>query len=66
MSILTHPIVQAALLGLLSAAVVDFQAFRAWKSFNEIKQYSWGLALFRWVQGAALGILSAYVFQGVA
>ena len=62
---LASAILHAAFAGFLAAAAVDFQAFRAWKNFNEITQYDWGTAIFRWAQGAALGILSAYVFTTV-
>jgi hypothetical protein len=38
---------------------VDFQAFRSWKSFQDVASYSWGTALFRWVQGAIVGFVTA-------
>ena len=47
-----------ALVGCLTAAIVDFQAFRSWKSFEEARQYSWGLALWRWFQGAVIGAVA--------
>lgn len=59
------PIVQGALAGALSAANVDFQAFRAWKSFYDAETYSWGTATFRWFQGAVLGALTAAGIAGL-
>lgn len=53
------PIVQGALTGLIGAAVVDFAAFRAWKSWHDIAVYQWGLASFRWFQGAVVGAVTA-------
>lgn len=59
MELLNQPIVKGALAGLLSAAAVDIQAFRAFKSLNDLVAYSWGLAAFRWAQGAIVGALTA-------
>lgn len=50
---------QGAISGFLAAAAVDFQAFRAWKSFDDAKAYSWSTATFRWVQGAVVGFITA-------
>lgn len=58
MDALQHPIVVGAIGGLIVATAVDFQAFRAFKSYEEFRSYSWGLAAFRAVQGAVLGALS--------
>ena len=52
-------ILKGAIGGALSAAAVDFAAFRSWKSFNDVHTYAWGLALFRWVQGAIIGAVTA-------
>ena len=57
--ILTHPILRGALSGALAAAAVDFAAFRQWQSFREFTTYQWGVAMFRWVQGAAIGAVTA-------
>ena len=56
---LAFPLVRAAVAGALAAAAIDFAAFRQWKSFDEITQYDWKLALFRWAQGAVIGAISA-------
>ena len=48
-----------ALSGLVAAASVDFSAFKAWKSFNDAKQYDWQTALWRWAQGAIVGGIAA-------
>jgi hypothetical protein len=54
-----------AVSGLLSAAAVDFSAFRAWKSFKEAATYDWGIAAWRWAQGFVAGGLAATVFRAV-
>lgn len=54
-----YPAVQGAIGGLLSAAAVDFAAFRSWKSWHDIAEYSWGTAAFRWFQGAVIGAATA-------
>ena len=64
-ALITNPIVKAAVAGVLVAAAVDFQAFRSWKSFSDIETYAWKLALFRWVQGAVVGALTAVGFGSI-
>ena len=59
------PLAHAALVGAISAAGIDFQAFRSWKTFHDAEQYSWGTASFRWLQGAALGVLTALGIAGL-
>lgn len=54
-----HPIVQGALTGFIGAAVVDFGAFRAWKTWHDIAVYQWSTASFRWFQGAVVGAVAA-------
>ena len=56
---LHNGIVRGALSGALAAAGVDIAAFRSWKSFDDVHTYAWGLALFRWAQGAILGAMAA-------
>lgn len=56
---LHNPIVQGAINGVVAAAVVDFAAFRSWKSFQDAASYSWSTAAFRWFQGAVVGAISA-------
>lgn len=60
-----NPIVRGAFIGALAAANIDFQAFRAWKSFDDWWTYSWSLAVFRWSQGAVLGALTAAGIAGL-
>lgn len=55
---LQHPAVAGAIAGFLTATAVDFQAFRAFKSYDEFRRYQWGLAAFRAVQGIVIGALS--------
>lgn len=54
-----------ALSGLMAAVLVDYHAFSTWKSFNDAKNYNWGVALFRWVQGAVSGALVAIGYGAV-
>lgn len=63
--ILGHPVVKGALAGALGAAAVDIAAFRSWKSHEEALAYNWGIAIWRWFQGAALGALSAAGIEAV-
>jgi len=60
-----HTIGQGALSGFASAALVDFAAFRSWKSVQEAREYSWGLAAWRWFQGAVIGAVMATGFGAV-
>ncbi len=50
-------VVKGALSGALAAAVVDFHAFMSFKSPTDVKNYNWGVAAFRWLQGAITGAL---------
>ena len=54
-----NPIVRGAITGALSAAAVDFQAFRSWKSVEQAASYDWGTAAWRWFQGAVVGAVTA-------
>lgn len=47
-----------ALTGALSAAAVDYHAFTTWHSFKDVEGYSWGIATFRWFQGAVIGTVA--------
>jgi len=59
MTLLQHPVVKGALAGFVTAALVDFAAFRSWDDFGDVKTYNWNTALFRWVQGIVVGALTA-------
>jgi len=48
-----------ALTGLGGAAKADWDAFRSWKSFQDARRYNWGIAAWRWFQGAAIGAMGA-------
>ncbi len=50
---------RGAVAGALSAAWIDFAAFRSWKSFDDVWHYDWRLAAFRWLQGAVVGAVTA-------
>ncbi len=53
-----------ALKGALVAAAVDFGAFKKWKSFDDALKYEWGLAIWRWFQGAVVGVAVGAGFPG--
>ena len=63
---LHHPVTQSAITGLITAAYVDVAAFRKWTSWEDAIHYSWGLASWRWFQGAALGALAGLGFAATA
>lgn len=56
-----HPAVKQALYGALSgwaaAARTDYTAFRSFQSLHDAMQYQWGIAMWRWFQGAVTGAL---------
>lgn len=57
-TILQHPISQGVLVGVGTAALVDYGAFRKWQSWKEFAEYDWKVASFRWFQGAVVGALA--------
>lgn len=57
--LLSNKYVAGALAGLIAAALVDFNAFRTWKSLDDAMAYDWKLASWRWAQGAVSGALVA-------
>ena len=59
------PYFHGAVVGAISSAVVDFQAFRTWKTWHDADTYSWGVASFRWIQGAILGVVTAVGIGGL-
>lgn len=59
---LQYRAVQGAVTGMATAGLVDFAAFRSWKSFDDARQYDWGIALWRWFQGAVVGALTGFGF----
>lgn len=65
-TIMQSAFMTGAVAGLVSAAVVDFAAFRSWKSMEEAAAYAWGVAAWRWAQGFIGGGLAATVFQTMA
>lgn len=58
MEFLQHPVARGAIAGVVTAAWVDFAAFRKWQSFKEARDYKWSLAVWRWVQGAIVGAVA--------
>ena len=63
---LQNPYVRGALTGALGAAAADLAAFKSWKSVNEALTYDWGVAGWRWFQGAVTGLLAAAGYEGLA
>lgn len=51
--------------GVLSAARVDYAAFRSWDEWTDVVSYSWRLASWRWFQGALIGALGVLGFDAV-
>ena len=58
-TLLHSPVGVGAVAGLLAAIRVDYEAFRAWDDWEDLRAYRWGLASFRWVKGALIGAVSA-------
>lgn len=54
----TNIILAGALSGLVTAARVDYEAFKAWDDYKDAIAYNWGLAAWRWFQGAAIGAVT--------
>lgn len=66
LTLLGHsPLFHGAITGALAAAAVDLKAFQTWKSFKDAEQYSWSVALFRWLQGAGIGFITAVGIGGL-
>lgn len=63
--IFANPIVAGAVTGAVSAAAIDFQAFRSWKSYHDAATYDWATASWRWVQGAVVGAVTATGYGAV-
>jgi len=57
--LLANKYIAGALAGFIAAALVDFNAFRTWKSVDDAMRYDWKLAGWRWAQGAISGALVA-------
>ena len=61
-----HPLVKGAITGFITAAGVDYAAFRSWKSYNDLLQYDWPTAFWRWGQGLISGLVVAAGFWAAA
>jgi hypothetical protein len=59
-------VVRGALAGLGGALLIDYAEFRKWKSVNEALGYDWGVAAWRWLQGAVGGALAGLGIAGVS
>lgn len=60
MDFLQQPLVKAAIEGALVGGAADIVAFRGFKSLHEAMAYSWGIAGWRWFQGAVVGVGTYY------
>jgi len=56
--LLSTAAMRGAISGVVTAAIVDVGAFRGWKSWDDALTYQWGIATFRWFQGAVIGALT--------
>ena len=48
-----------ALSGLLGSARTDYAKFKQMQTFKDVQTYSWGIAVFHWVQGAIVGAVTS-------
>lgn len=53
------PPVQMGVGGAVSAALVDFAAFKKFQSWHDAAVYDWGTASFRWFSGFAIAALTS-------
>lgn len=53
-----HPIGRGVITGLLGAMLIDYGAFKSWKSSQDALSYDWRLAAWRWLQGAVTGAVA--------
>lgn len=60
MEFLQHPAVSGAIAGVLVATKQDWDSFRSWQSFQQAREYRWGLFAWRAFQGAVIGAASVY------
>ena len=62
MNVVTHShAFQGIITGVGTAAHIDYQAFVTQKSWDDLIRYRWGLATFRWFQGAVIGAVSGSI-----
>lgn len=59
------PILQDAAMGALAAASIDYVAFRKWQTWSEAKEYQWGIASWRWFQGAVVAVIGSTSWTGL-
>ena len=64
-TILAHPLLKGAISGLVTAAAIDYDAFRSWKSFKDACSYDWATASFRWMKGVVVGVVLAFGYGQV-
>lgn len=57
--LLAIPAVRAGAAGAMSAALIDFAAFRSFKNWHDVATYNWSVASFRWVAGFATAAVTS-------
>lgn len=57
-TILHSPIFHGAVTGFVTAAAIDIHAVTGFKSWSDLKNYSWSVASFRWFIGIFTGSLA--------
>lgn len=57
-ALLTSDAGRGALQGAIVAASADYAAFRSWKRLDDAFSYDWGVAAWRWFQGAVVGAVT--------
>jgi hypothetical protein len=60
MNDITRKLAAGAFAGFVAAFATDYSAFKQFKKWTDFKDYDWGIASFRWVQGAVLGVGTAF------
>ena len=53
------PAVRSGCAGLVSAALIDFAAFRKFQDWHDLATYNWSVATFRWAAGFATAALTS-------
>ncbi len=63
---LQNPVIRTAVAGFVTAAAVDYAAFRSWKSYEDAYAYNWRVAFWRWGQGFIAGAMTGLGFEGIS
>lgn len=60
-----HHLLLGAVSGLVPAVKSDYEVFTTWRDFHQAATYDWGVASWRWFQGAIMGAVSGLLVGGV-